>query len=274
MKICPKCTGEYQDWVTICPDCNINLIDNTPMKHTSTTYLLNALHNRYTGKLTVRIGIIGIVVIIVVVLAIIAGTSYGLYHLGEKMGIDKGIEAVSILQSDIINGVINDTEAGIYNWGEFKPPDVTIEINVSRENVKYANRRTFGTNDITRAQEHIPFAIILPTYLPYNGTGQNVPTISGPLETYNNEFQVTLSYGVPGGGLVIIDESNCPISYGNPELNYGLERIVVNGKDAIRSIKDTEFSFRSGDVYFVIASFNLPGEEVRKVFESLINQKN
>ena len=30
MKYCPKCRGEFEDYVKICPDCNEPLIDNKP----------------------------------------------------------------------------------------------------------------------------------------------------------------------------------------------------------------------------------------------------
>ncbi len=30
MPYCPKCYDEFEDWVKICPDCNIDLIDELP----------------------------------------------------------------------------------------------------------------------------------------------------------------------------------------------------------------------------------------------------
>jgi hypothetical protein len=30
MPFCPKCRDEFQDWVKICPDCGVRLVDNLP----------------------------------------------------------------------------------------------------------------------------------------------------------------------------------------------------------------------------------------------------
>jgi hypothetical protein len=30
MPYCPKCRGEFQDWVKVCPDCNVNLVAELP----------------------------------------------------------------------------------------------------------------------------------------------------------------------------------------------------------------------------------------------------
>jgi len=30
MPYCPKCREEFQDWVTMCPDCNVSLMDILP----------------------------------------------------------------------------------------------------------------------------------------------------------------------------------------------------------------------------------------------------
>jgi hypothetical protein len=30
MPYCPKCREEYQDWVKVCPDCNVALVDKLP----------------------------------------------------------------------------------------------------------------------------------------------------------------------------------------------------------------------------------------------------
>ena len=30
MPYCPKCSGEFQDWVKVCPDCKVSLIEEPP----------------------------------------------------------------------------------------------------------------------------------------------------------------------------------------------------------------------------------------------------
>ena len=30
MPYCPKCRGEFQDWVKVCPDCNVALLEKLP----------------------------------------------------------------------------------------------------------------------------------------------------------------------------------------------------------------------------------------------------
>ena len=30
MPFCPNCRGEFQDWVTVCPDCSVPLVDTLP----------------------------------------------------------------------------------------------------------------------------------------------------------------------------------------------------------------------------------------------------
>lgn len=30
MRYCPKCREKFQDWVTLCPDCKIPLVDKLP----------------------------------------------------------------------------------------------------------------------------------------------------------------------------------------------------------------------------------------------------
>ena len=30
MPYCPKCCDEFQDWVKVCPDCSVNLVDKLP----------------------------------------------------------------------------------------------------------------------------------------------------------------------------------------------------------------------------------------------------
>jgi len=33
MPYCPKCHDEFQDWVKVCPDCNVALVDELPVLH-------------------------------------------------------------------------------------------------------------------------------------------------------------------------------------------------------------------------------------------------
>ena len=30
MPYCPKCRDEFEDWVKVCPDCNVTLVDELP----------------------------------------------------------------------------------------------------------------------------------------------------------------------------------------------------------------------------------------------------
>ena len=32
MLYCPQCRDEFQDWVKVCPDCNVSLVDQLPVQ--------------------------------------------------------------------------------------------------------------------------------------------------------------------------------------------------------------------------------------------------
>jgi len=33
MPYCPQCRDEFQDWVKVCPDCKVALVEQLPVQH-------------------------------------------------------------------------------------------------------------------------------------------------------------------------------------------------------------------------------------------------
>ena len=102
----------------------------------------------------------------------------------------------------------------------------------------------FYTTDLDRAQEEIPFTILLPTYLPDNEQKTILPSIDGPLAQFqsDNEIEVNVKYGFDLGydwpGIILITESDFPSSLGDPELDPELERVEIEGISVVKTKDD------------------------------------
>lgn len=141
----------------------------------------------------------------------------------------------------------------------------------------------FYTNDITKAQAKIPFNIILPTYIPYDGQTFPLPIIDGLLETDNldNSIKVNITYNTFSSnippGIILITEANYKVSLGDVQLNPELEVIDIGNIEVIKtrddfSEIDAYFSFNDNGVYYVIETHYLTHEESLKIVVSIIDQ--
>jgi len=136
----------------------------------------------------------------------------------------------------------------------------------------------FYTNDLSRAQGRISFAIIIPGYIP-GEPYTKLPIIEGPL-TSDNKTDVRLDYVVHFGsdvtGFIYITERNYPTSQG--EFNPNLSVVHIANKRVVKSEfedsmqKGTWFSFDSKGIYFLVEIYNLPSDEAEKIVESIIKQ--
>ena len=140
----------------------------------------------------------------------------------------------------------------------------------------------FNTLDLARAQEEIPFPIVLPSYIPDKRQNPPPPNIRGPLGEfqYNDKVQIEVYYSVDFGGetyvTILIEESNYPVLPPDPKLNPGFEVMEIRGKEIIT--KEGNFSpgpgvvffFSQDQIYFVVHIYNLPTEEATKVVDSML----
>ncbi|UCH50605.1 MAG: hypothetical protein JSV54_06185 [Chloroflexota bacterium] len=146
----------------------------------------------------------------------------------------------------------------------------------------------FYTTDLARAQDKVPFPIVLPSYIPDKGKGIPLPSIKGPLIDSNmhtgldNKIEININYSIDlseeAGYLIRITECNYPYTIGDPKWDSDLESIEIEGKQVVRAEFDHSlgpaiwFSFRSQNIYFVVESYNIPADEAMKIVESIIGQ--
>ncbi|MGD9116722.1 MAG: hypothetical protein PVJ61_06050 [Dehalococcoidia bacterium] len=140
----------------------------------------------------------------------------------------------------------------------------------------------FYTRDLARAQEEIPFPIVLPSYVPDERTDAPPPSITGPLREYQDDDRVKVEvlYFVDLGneilGIIEIEENNYPVLPGDPELNPDLERIEVCGWEVIKVEGDFQqgpgiiYFFSQDNIYFVVGIYDFPPGEAQKVIESML----
>ena len=143
----------------------------------------------------------------------------------------------------------------------------------------------FYTRDLTRAQEEIPFTIVLPSYVPDLRTDPPPPIIVGPLKEYqdSDSVQIDIVYGVDLGnellGAIYIIESSSPITPPDPAFNPQYEIIEIGGKSVTKWESPPEsarykiaFVFSHGNIYFSVEFDYFPSkDEAIKVIESMIN---
>lgn len=137
----------------------------------------------------------------------------------------------------------------------------------------------FYTNDLARAQEKVPFPIILPSYVPGTGKGKPAQLIEGPLVQSDNTAEVTIGYEVhvnsPAPSDIRVTETSWQSWH--PE-RQGLRTSLINIGD--KQVTKTEidqpsgtatlFGFNSNDVYFFVEIYNLSPDEAMKIVESII----
>ena len=144
------------------------------------------------------------------------------------------------------------------------------------------NEGRFVTLDLARAQQEIPFAILLPKYLP-SDSQKKIPDIEGPLKQYQEdkvEIKIMFSlYPTRGmSGIIVIYESNSPASLADPELNPELETVdikditVIKTRDDWSPDKDAYYSFEYAGIYYVMEMHGLSTGESKKIVESILAQ--
>ena len=147
----------------------------------------------------------------------------------------------------------------------------------------------FITQDLARAQEEIPFPIVVPSYLPDN-LGK-YPLITGPLKGQwkEDELEVDVVYqavGLISDGLIEINEYNHSVTLGDPALNPGYVYSEIAGTEVVetehtRSMLGDEgvihisgwiFGWNKDDVYFVVQINGYDRDTTVKIVESMIEQ--
>jgi hypothetical protein len=225
-----------------------------------------------------RIGVGGLIIGIVVAVALIAATGFGLLQLGRSAG-SEPVENISTFQG------LTDGEKEAYAKGRndvfpYSSGPVWLE-DQERSPVKSTGGtlKHFQTNDMVRAQEHIPFTIVFPTYLP---TVSSSPNIMGPLGVLADEgVEVSIQYAtlvLNQPGMILLTESTFVRSFGDPSLDPSLELADIGGKQVIKSKDQSSqelehaYFFDSKGIYFFIEMHGVPTDQAIKVIGSLIQQ--
>ncbi len=135
----------------------------------------------------------------------------------------------------------------------------------------------FHTKNLARAQQEIPFEIVLPSYVP----GTAPPEISGPLRQKGSGYRVdvkidyVLEPGKDKPARLYIFESNFPLSGQDQVSNAGTKNVVIEGVSVVaREGSQPEpwinFYFQHRDIYHVLGLYNLPYHEAEKVAASML----
>jgi hypothetical protein len=198
-----------------------------------------------------------LIIIVIIILSLTAVSCFYFFQLGERIGIDKGL----------LKGEEN---------GYVKGANVFFPYEYDRIMWAEYNGR-YSTNNVTRAQHHVPFTILLPTYIPQIGETAPIPIIDGPLDYLNTtEKEINIKYVVSLTSYIVINESNY-YQYGFGD-NKDNEMMEINGKQVIKSkenssqIRDHYFSYNSLSTHLKIYFHDIPAEEAMLVIESLIKQ--
>jgi hypothetical protein len=170
-----------------------------------------------------------------------------------------------------------------FTWQELDDMDWTIVITPEALPWEVSGGR-FYTLDLARAQEEIPFPIVLPSYVPDKRTDAPLPDITGPLKEYqtDDKVKVEILYIVDLGseihGIIQIEEVNYTLIPGDPELNPDLEPIEICGKEVIKTEGNysqgpgVKFYFNQDNIYFVVGVYNFTDEEAVKIVGSILEQ--
>lgn len=135
----------------------------------------------------------------------------------------------------------------------------------------------FYTNDLGRAQQEIPFPILLPSYIPDRQMNSRPPTIKGPLREHSNDkkvevlilYQVGLGGTVPGN--IWIRESTS-LFRTDVELNPGVEILTIRGHTVRRqgSLNNPSYIFNYNTLGIDVEFEGFPIDETMKVVESML----
>jgi len=140
----------------------------------------------------------------------------------------------------------------------------------------------FRTNDLERAQQEIPFTIILPQYLPDNLNPYNPYEIGGPPKgsSGNGNIRVWILYKAEGKPEIkVIENSEKFLMLPNPDLNpvyldiAGVQVLQQNDDlygDPI--IEGLQFNWNQSGRTFSVEVFEYSQDEGIKIVESMIKQ--
>jgi hypothetical protein len=138
----------------------------------------------------------------------------------------------------------------------------------------------FDTSDLARAQEQIPFPIILPNYHSDSKQKISLPYIEGPLKQFqeDNNVEIIIRFGIistPNVAVMISESNNNTSSLGEPELDPELEKIEIEGMSVLKtrdnwSMSDVYYSFNSKNIYYNLEAHFIPNEECREIVQSIV----
>jgi len=138
----------------------------------------------------------------------------------------------------------------------------------------------FYTNNLARAQDRVPFPIVLPGYFPDKAKRIVGPCIEGPLIAgSDNETEVIVRYDVylsEAWSQIFIKETDR--QYWHPETQPYLHTslVEIGGKQVSKTEVDhplgpgTLWGFSSDSTYFFVELYNFPADEAMKIVESII----
>jgi hypothetical protein len=136
----------------------------------------------------------------------------------------------------------------------------------------------FYTTDIARAQEEMPFTIIVPDYMPEMQGEVKLPIITGTLKKSSGggtaEIELLFYLTYADKSLIKLIECNYVYTSGDPELNPELEVVNMKGKRVIRAIRNehSTFYFNENGIYYILNCQYVPVAEAVKVLESMLKQ--
>lgn len=204
------------------------------------------------------------------------------------------------INSDYYQENESDVWSMIYSFKVLRsPPKHSSQVSLTEDQegdslpfVQQLNE--FQTQDLSKAQNEIPFPIYLPSYLPEEFRNARLPWIKGPLSRYTlppdseeigRPYLVNVSYRTNSGylydGYIHIDIGGRNWSIPDPKTDSDYTSHLFNGVEIVQATGrwglDGEatamiFYFYYGDSYYRIEIQGTPYEESIKVVESIINR--
>jgi hypothetical protein len=138
----------------------------------------------------------------------------------------------------------------------------------------------FYTNELAKAQNEIPFTIVLPKYLPSQQDTSRVrlPGFKGPLkssQSRNIELDITyiIDFAHDTKGIITFSEYNYPMTAPDPALNPREKYIEINDNRLVveENSSGSTFWFVQSNLYFMVGFDNVSYDEALKVIESMVN---
>jgi hypothetical protein len=278
MPFCPNCRSEFQDWVRTCPDCHVPLVDIQPPPPADSApdmypVIWARAAGRFVTNFSVRIGKRALIAVVaIVVLALVLSGSFS-YSLGEREGLAGGQKEAEALLTGF-HGFLS-MAAQDYTWMEFYEKQNAASANTGIA-ILFTSPSLYITTYLTRAQEQVPFAIVLPktfvqTHL-FTGEDQRAaPVFRGTLNPANkSKSEVYIYLGTGIVGIISILESNYPAVQSYSEFGSASDQTTIDGVQILKG-KNSALAFKSRNIYFIIRSHDVADEELFEVAKSLIS---